>query len=91
MLPTVAIIVLAVNVVTFVAFGFDKLQARRQRRRLSEAVLLGLVWATGLAGGWLGMSAFRHKTRKRSFIVKMVVVSVLNLVWLLIYLLIDRQ
>lgn len=89
-LSTVAILVLAVNVVSFTAFGIDKLQARRQRWRLSEATLLGLAWATGLVGGWLGMSAFRHKTRKRSFVVKMTLVSILNPIWPLLYLVFTR-
>jgi uncharacterized membrane protein YsdA (DUF1294 family) len=76
---TVALV--AVNVATFVAFGFDKWCARRGRRRISEARLLLLTFAGGILGGWIGMSLFRHKTRKTSFRVRMVLVSIANLAW----------
>lgn len=78
----VAISVLAINMVTFCAFGIDKRRARLARRRVPEGWLLGLSFATGLVGGWLAMSVFRHKTRKLSFRIKMVLVSVFNAAWL---------
>jgi uncharacterized membrane protein YsdA (DUF1294 family) len=86
LLETVLIAVAAVNLATFAAFGLDKWRAQRDRRRIPEAWLLGLSFATGLFGGWLAMRVFRHKTRKTSFRVKMVLVSVLNLAWLLAWL-----
>lgn len=82
----VLVAVAAVNVLTFVAFGIDKWKARRGRRRIPEAWLLGFAFATGLVGAWVGMSCFRHKTRKTSFLAKMVAVSVFNLAWLVVYL-----
>jgi uncharacterized membrane protein YsdA (DUF1294 family) len=78
-------LVLVMNLATFLAFGIDKRRAATGRRRISEATLLGLTWATGLAGGWLGMMVFRHKTRKLLFKLKMVLVTVLNLLWLVAY------
>ena len=78
--------VLAVNLVTFLAFGLDKHKAIRKRPRISESTLLTLTWATGLLGGWLGMSVFRHKTRKTSFKVKMVLATLVNLLWPLLWL-----
>jgi uncharacterized membrane protein YsdA (DUF1294 family) len=74
-------LVLPMNVAAFLAFGLDKRWASRGRRRIPETTLLGLAWATGLAGGWLGMIVFRHKTRKLGFQLKMVLVTVLNLLW----------
>lgn len=73
------------NVLTFLAFGFDKWRARRSRRRVPEAQLLLMAWATGLFGGWIGMSVFRHKTQKTSFRVKMAAVTLVNLLWLVLY------
>ena len=78
--------VATLNLVTFVAFGIDKWKAAKQRWRIPEATLLLLTWATGLAGGWLGMSVFRHKTQKTSFKVKMFLVSLVNLLWLVLWL-----
>jgi uncharacterized membrane protein YsdA (DUF1294 family) len=77
---------LAVNAVTFLAFGLDKRQARLRRSRVSERSLLALSWATGFLGGWMGMTLFRHKTRKTGFKVKMVFVTILNLLWGLVWL-----
>lgn len=85
MLQSVLIAALAVNVVTFLMFGLDKWKARRNARRIPEAWLLGLSFATGLFGGWFAMSLFRHKTRKTSFRVKMVLVSIFNVAWLLVW------
>ena len=79
--------ILAVNALTFAAFGIDKLRATQGWRRTPESTLLALSWATGLVGGWVAMTAFRHKTRKTSFRYKMVAVSLLNLLWPILYLL----
>ncbi len=78
------IVVAVMNVITFFAFGVDKRRARLGRSRIPESRLLGLTFATGLIGGWVGMSVFRHKTKKTSFQLKMVLCSVFNLAWLVI-------
>ena len=58
---------LAVNVATFLAFGWDKLCARRGRRRVPEATLLALAALGGLGGAYVAMPLFRHKTQKSPF------------------------
>ena len=58
---------LAVNVLTFVVFGLDKWNARRERWRVPEATLLGLAALGGSVGAWLAMQLFRHKTQKKKF------------------------
>ncbi|MEY2982536.1 MAG: hypothetical protein RL562_2763 [Planctomycetota bacterium] len=78
--PALAV-VLVLNAVTFVLFGVDKRRAKLGRRRIPERHLLGLSWATGLVGGWLGMRLFRHKTRKVSFRIWMLAVSIFNPLW----------
>jgi uncharacterized membrane protein YsdA (DUF1294 family) len=69
------------NAVTFALFGIDKRCARLGRRRIPERRLLGFAWATGCVGAWLGMRFFRHKTRKVSFRLWMVAVTILNPLW----------
>jgi uncharacterized membrane protein YsdA (DUF1294 family) len=54
-------------VVTVIAFGRDKVAARRDARRTRERTLWTLVLAGGVVGGWVGMLQFRHKTLHRSF------------------------
>lgn len=55
------------SALAFVLFGWDKLLAKRRRRRVPEAALLGCALLGGGAGGLLGMAVFRHKTRKPLF------------------------
>jgi uncharacterized membrane protein YsdA (DUF1294 family) len=81
------LVVLAVlNVVSFALFGIDKRRARRGARRIPEATLLLSALVSGTVGAWLGMRAFRHKTRKRSFIAAMVLVTVVDVLVVLVLL-----
>ncbi len=75
---------LALNVLVFLALGADKHFAARGRRRIPERTLLCLALPLAAPGAWLGMSVFRHKTRKRSFRWKMVGVTVLQLALLVL-------
>ena len=61
------IFLLAVNLITFFIYGMDKWKAKRSRRRISEATLLGLAIAGGSIGAWLGMRVFHHKTLHKKF------------------------
>jgi uncharacterized membrane protein YsdA (DUF1294 family) len=58
---------IAVNVVTLAAFGYDKLIAPTQAIRVPEAILLALTALGGCVGGIIARPVFRHKTRKASF------------------------
>lgn len=60
---------LAVNIATFLIYGWDKLCARKDWWRIPERVLLGLALLGGSLGALLGMNAFRHKTKHRKFTV----------------------
>ena len=71
-------LLLALNVVSFLLFGYDKRQARRRAPRISERTLLLSALVSGSVGAWLGMAAFRHKTRKRSFQAKMLAVTAVD-------------
>ena len=57
-----------VSVITFFAYGLDKLKAKGKSRRTPEKVLLGLSLFGGAIGGALGMALFRHKTKHWYFI-----------------------
>ena len=61
------IILLVVNFVSLVFFGLDKLWAMRGGMRIPESSLLSLSFI-GPFGAFLGMVAFRHKTRKPRFL-----------------------
>lgn len=55
----------AINALALLAFGWDKLQAHRRRRRIPERWLVRLALLGGSPGALLGRWIFRHKTRKK--------------------------
>ena len=57
----------SINIVAFAYYGYDKVQARSQGRRIPEVILHGLGFLGGSLGAYLGMRVFRHKTVKSSF------------------------
>jgi uncharacterized membrane protein YsdA (DUF1294 family) len=58
----------AINVVAFVAYAWDKSQSRRTgARRVRERTLWILCLAGGVVGAWVAFFLLRHKTRHRSF------------------------
>lgn len=58
----------AVNLANFALMRADKRFARRRARRVPEKAFFLLALLGGAAGGWLGMYAFRHKTRHWYFV-----------------------
>lgn len=84
--PRIWLLIAAVNLATFVLYGFDKWRARRRRRRVPEAWLLGSAFACGPVGAWIAVSTFHHKTRKVGFRVRLVLVSLFNPLWYLVWL-----
>jgi len=51
------------SIVLFFLMGYDKRQAQRDGRRISEKTLFAWAVLGGALGGWLGMTQFHHKTR----------------------------
>ncbi|GAA3399773.1 DUF1294 domain-containing protein [Paenibacillus hodogayensis] len=71
---------LAVNVVGFFIFGYDKLKAVRKERRIPEKRLFLVAALGGAAGAWIGMRSFRHKTKHASFTFGVPALLLLNIV-----------
>ena len=57
----------AVSGVTFLFYGYDKMQARNLEWRVQESTLHALAMAGGWPGALVGMHYFQHKTRKMRF------------------------
>lgn len=57
----------AINLITFLAFAYDKRQAKNGGWRVKEATLLFLCAAGGSLGGLAAMNFCRHKTKKPAF------------------------
>lgn len=67
-----------VNAIGFLLMGLDKWKARKHRWRVAEKTLFGVGIAGGSLGCWLGMYAFRHKTRHWYFVVGMPLIFVVQ-------------
>jgi uncharacterized membrane protein YsdA (DUF1294 family) len=63
-------LLLAINTFTFVLIGYDKKIAKIQQRRISEKTLLTATILGGSIGSGIGMLYFKHKTAKKSYLVK---------------------
>ena len=61
---------LFLNIVAFVLTGYDKFLAKNNKKRISEKTLLTFVLIGGTTGSGIAMLIFRHKTAKRSYLVK---------------------
>ena len=61
----------AMNIFAFIQMAIDKRLAVKNQRRIPEAQLIAPALLGGCPGIVLGMICFRHKTKKRSFQLKL--------------------
>jgi uncharacterized membrane protein YsdA (DUF1294 family) len=75
------------NGMAFIIMAYDKHLAKTQKQRISERTLLSFVFLGGTIGSGLAMLAFRHKTAKRSYLVKfwMIVIVQILIGWFYLY------
>ncbi|QLC66841.1 DUF1294 domain-containing protein [Flavobacterium sp. LPB0248] len=69
---------LIINILVFILAGYDKNRARKNKRRIPENTLFFLQLIGGTPGLLTAMLLFKHKTSKTSFIVKFVVILVIQ-------------
>jgi uncharacterized membrane protein YsdA (DUF1294 family) len=83
----VFLLLLALNVVTFVVYGLDKWKATHGKWRISEATLLILAAVGGSIGAWCGMKVWHHKTLHKKFrygIPAIIVLQIAAIAWVVI-------
>ncbi len=69
---------IAVNFLSFTAFGIDKARAEADAWRIPESTLLLLALLGGTLGAYAGRAMFRHKTRKQPFSGQLFAIAVLQ-------------
>lgn len=75
----------SINLVAFLAYGYDKIRAKRGGWRVPERTLHSFGMLGGVIGAFVAQKLFRHKTRKRSFqAVFWVIFSIMSLVAILL-------
>uniref|UniRef100_UPI003F551A43 DUF1294 domain-containing protein n=1 Tax=Terribacillus aidingensis TaxID=586416 RepID=UPI003F551A43 len=65
----ISLYLLVINIVLFSWMGIDKQRAKKHEWRISERRLWITAIIGGALGGWLGMQAFRHKTKHTAFVI----------------------
>ena len=76
------IYLIVINSLCFLTFGYDKWQAKNNKRRISEFNLLVLAGIGGTIGGIVSMYLFKHKTNKFSFTLAFYAIAILQIVLL---------
>lgn len=66
-MPSAALILLLINLVTILYYWEDKKRARARAWRVPESTLLALAAIGGSPGALLACRLLRHKTRKQPF------------------------
>ncbi len=59
--------IVIINILTFVSYSFDKVQAKNSRCRVSEKRLILMSLLGGSLGALLSMKFLNHKTKKWYF------------------------
>ena len=80
MLPIIFYCFLALNLLSFLIYGIDKLKAKNAKWRISEATLILLAVIGGSIGAWLGLQVWRHKTQHKKFYIGIPVIIILQVV-----------
>ena len=63
----ILIVLFAINLITLLLYGADKVKAKKKKWRIPEAVLLTAAFLGGSFGALLGMNLFHHKTNHAKF------------------------
>ena len=72
---------IVINVITAIAYAYDKLAAPRGGRRVRERTLWILCLLGGVLGAWIVFFGMRHKTQHQSF---WVVQSAASVLWVVL-------
>ncbi len=76
---------IAINIVSFIVFAFDKLMAKMDKRRISEQRLHFFTMIGGFIGSSISMILFSHKVSKPTFFTKHLVIVLFWIIGVVIY------
>ncbi|WP_373781502.1 DUF1294 domain-containing protein [Kaistella sp.] len=77
-----------INVFSFIYFGLDKIKAQKNQQRIPESSLLIMTLFGGTIGSILGMLLFNHKIAKKSFVIKIMLIIIIQI--LILYLIYNK-
>lgn len=79
----ITVVLAIMNLIGFIQMGVDKYRAVRSRWRIPERILIGTALLGGGIGSFLGMYAFRHKTKHLKFLVLLPLAAALDILLIL--------
>jgi uncharacterized membrane protein YsdA (DUF1294 family) len=83
-MPTFLIYLLTINSIGFFLICYDKNRAIANQYQISEKTLLVIVALGGIIGSGLAMLLFRHKTSKISYLLKFLVIIIIQVLILIL-------
>ncbi len=78
-----------INIIGFLSMYIDKKKAIKKRHRIKESTLLLVALIGGSIGSFVGMYAFRHKTKHKKFTIGIPCIIFLQLIGILYLVKID--
>lgn len=76
----------AINLISFICYGIDKLAAVKKWQRTPEKHFYALAFFAGWPGSILGQLVFNHKTAKASFRYRFYFMTIMNVAVVFTYL-----
>lgn len=77
--------IISVSIFAFLLIAYDKYLAKNKKRRIPEKTLLSFVIFGGTIGAGIAMLLFRHKTAKRTYLLKFWAIVTIQIVLLYTY------
>lgn len=80
----ILVYLIIINLISFIIFALDKLYAIKKKWRYKEVTLLGLCFCGGSLGGFLAMHLFKHKTKKKVFVISIPLMMIIQIMVIII-------
>lgn len=86
-IKNIAIYLICINLIGFLAMFIDKKKAENGSWRIQERTLITIAFIGGSIGGLIGMYTFKHKTQKPRFKIGFPLILIIQIA-IIIYLLV---
>ena len=82
-IKNIAIYLIVINMIGFLAMLIDKIKAKRNAWRIPEKTLFYITFLGGGIGTTSGMFLFRHKTKKSRFVILFPTITIVEAIFII--------